>query len=440
MRRPLPSEILEFKPDFLAAKGQAEAVRSGGSLVRAFCVAPGETARCLVGGKKKGARESWLQEIIVASPDRRDPRCPHFGLCGGCALQHLDYPAQVRAKAQPLVNRLREVAGDDFTLLPPLAAPTPWFYRGKVELSFNKDKLGFNRRGCFNHVVDVRNCFIAPAINGAILDHVRAWRRRHNLAGYDPREGTGFLRYLVLRRSHATDQFLVTLVTTTPSDYAPLQELADECMELGASGFIHVIHNSPSAAVMVESSQILAGQDCITERLGALEFDLNWRSFFQSNPPAFAGMLEEIKGWIPRDSRLLDLYCGVGTIGLSLLNSLGGTLAGAESVPEAIEDAKRNATRAGLQANFTCQNAEDYPDLTCDTLVLDPPRGGCHPKLIRRLPEEGPQQIVYVSCNPSRFIEEYAGLQERYAITRVRMFDFFPQTPHIETVAELHRR
>lgn len=434
-RRPLPSETLHFTG--WTAKGEAEAVRAGGSLARAFLAAPGDTARCLVGGRKKGAREAWVQEVQEPGPGRVEPRCPHFGFCGGCVLQHLDPESQLRRKTEPVLQRLRDVAGD-FEVLPSRPAPSPWHYRGKVELTFHRDGwLGFNRRGRFDHLVPVRECFIGPGGNRDILRVTNDWARRHGLAGWDARTHVGLLRYLVLRRSHATGQWLAALITTDPPDGWPVQELADELAGLGATGVIHAVHNSPAGAVRVERSEILHGEDRILERLGPLEFELSWRSFFQSNPPAFAGMLREAREWVQPgpETRVLDLFCGVGTVGLSL----GGRLTGVESVPEAVADARINAGRAGIEADFHVGNSEDWPDLATDLLVLDPPRSGCHPKLVQRLPAEGPSRILYISCNPARLADELGVVQPSYRLRRVRLFDFFPQTAHVEALCLLER-
>lgn len=434
-RRPLPSEILDF--DSWTPKGQAQATRPGGGLARAFGAAPGDRARCLLGGRRKGAREAWIEEVLQPAPGRVEPRCPHFGLCGGCALQHLGPEAQLEGKTRPVLERLRQAAGD-FEVLPAVPAPCPWHYRGKIELSFLGRQLGFNRRGRFDRLVEVEECFIGPPENRAILHVARAWARRHDLPGWDPRANQGLLRYLVIRRSHASAQWLVTLVTTTPPAGFPLEELAEELAALGATGVVHAEHNSPAGAVRVETSRVLRGEDRLVERLGVLEFQLSWRSFFQSNPPAFARMLEEARCWIGEDPdrKVLDLFCGVGTVGLSL----GGRLVGVESVPEAIEDARRNAGFAGIPAQFAVGAAEDWPDLACDLLILDPPRSGCHPRLIRRLPQEGPERILYISCNPARLAEELEALQPTYRLARVRLFDFFPQTPHVEALCLLERR
>ncbi len=434
-RRPLPSETLSF--DSWTPRGQAQATRPGGGLARAFGAAPGDRARCLLGGRRKGAREAFLEEVLQPAAGRVEPRCPHFGSCGGCALQHLDPATQLEGKTRPVIERLRQVAGG-FEVLPAVAAPSPWHYRGKIELSFLGRQLGFNRRGRFDRLVDVEECFIGPPENREILRITRAWATRHSLPGWDPRANQGLLRYLVLRRSHATGQWLVTLVTTTPPEGFPSEELADELEGLGATGVLHVEHNSPAGAVCVESSRVLRGEDRLVERLGSLQFQLSWRSFFQSNPPAFARMLAEAREWIRPDPerRVLDLFCGVGTVGLSL----GGRLVGVESVPEAIEDARRNAARAGIPADFLVGAAEEFPDLSCDLLILDPPRSGCHPRLIRRLPEEGPERLLYISCNPARLAEELETLGEAYRLSRVRLFDFFPQTPHVEALCLLERR
>lgn len=433
-RRPLPSEVLTFTE--MDAKGRAIATRAGGSKAAAFCVAPGDTAECLIGGKKKGVRESWLLNVIKPAPGRTSPRCPHFGLCGGCALQHLDYAKQLELKAVPIRDRLLSLC-PTAQYLPPYAAPAPWHYRSKVEFSFLGDDIGFNRKGRFDKAVNVKDCFIGPPCGAIVLSCVRAWKNKFSLPGWNPRANTGFLRYLIIRQSTSNGQFLVAIVTTSPTgaQTQALQELATLLSELGAQGVVHVVHNSPAAAVKAESSEVLAGRDCIEERLGDLTFDLSWRSFFQSNPPAFYAMLQEINSWIADHDRILDLYCGVGTIGLSLK----GELTGVEAVPEAIEDARRNAIKAGREATFHCGNSEDWPNLDCDLLILDPPRSGCHPKLIKRLPAEGPERILYISCNPLLFAEEYNTISQYYTIERFRLFDFFPQTPHCEAVSLLVR-
>lgn len=424
----------------MGPRGDFEALRPQGGLARVFLAAPGERARCLIGGRRKGAREAWLQQVIEPSPHRVEPPCLHYGICGGCTLQHLSSAAQLVTKCAPWLEALaREHPGA--TLLEPRPAPTPWSYRSKVELTFSREgDLGFLRRGRFDRVVDVQECWIGPPGNRRILAEVRSWAREHGLSGWDPRRQAGLLRHLVLRHSLASGLGLATLVTTSPPEGWPIEALADRLAPLGLAGVIHAVHDSPAGAVRVDRSEVIWGEDRLLERLGPLEFELSWRSFFQSNPPAFAAMLEEARGWIDLSpgARVLDLFCGVGTVGLSLILE-GGRLVGVESVPEAVEDARRNAARFGLPGEFHAGPSERWPDLGCDLLVLDPPRSGCHPKLLARLLEGGPERILYISCNPRRLLEELGSLQGAYRLERLRFFDFFPQTAHLEALCLLVR-
>ncbi|MBQ7568677.1 hypothetical protein IJT17_07735, partial [bacterium] len=178
MSKSLPSEIIDFSQYDLASKGQLKALRTNGTWASAWSTAPGDKAQLLIGGKRKGARESWLQTIISPGPNRVAPLCPHFARCGGCAWQHLKYQAQLEIKTQPLAKALRGLAGEQLELLPPCPAPKPWHYRSKIELSFLNDELGFNRRGCFGRIVPVEECFIGPSANREIIAAVRSWMKR----------------------------------------------------------------------------------------------------------------------------------------------------------------------------------------------------------------------------------------------------------------------
>ncbi|MGM9992830.1 MAG: 23S rRNA (uracil(1939)-C(5))-methyltransferase RlmD [Candidatus Bruticola sp.] len=441
-KRPVPTEELLFKADHLNNRGQFLAERAQSAPARCYAAAPQDRALCMIGGKKRGARQAWLRQVLIPGPDRCEPVCPHFGFCGGCALQHINYQRQASLKAAPLEEALRNLE-NQVRIFPVQEAPTPWYYRSKIELSFINDQLGFNIRGLFQKVVDVDECFIGPPCNRDIIKIVRRWQKRHNFPGWDPKTNTGFLRYLVIRFSFHTGQFLTALITSSPTEYSldspsnPLQELANELMSLDkAAGVIHVINDAISPTASGQTEYLLAGQSEIKEKVNNLEFSLGWRSFFQSNPPAYAKMLLTARRWVGPQQKILDLYCGVGSIGLSL----EGNLIGVESVPQAIEHAKRNAKKIGRQAEFYCTNSEDWPSLDCSLLILDPPRSGCHPKMITRVVEEGPETLLYISCNCSRFIEEYNVLRQAYRLVQAQLYDFFPHTPHIETLMLLKKR
>ena len=441
-KRPLPTEVLTFTGEHLNNRGQFLAMRDCGTPARCYGTAPQDTALCMLAGKKRGARQCHLRTVLEPGPDRCEIICPHFGYCGGCTYQHIDYSAQVALKAAPVEYMLREQS-HTAEILPAVLAPTPWYYRCKVEFSFIGDQLGFNIRGLFQRLINIEECFIGPPCNREVLAVVRNWQKKHAFIGWNPKTNSGFLRYLVIRSSSCTGEFLVTLVTATPQSFRledpgnPFQELAQELMQIRyAAGVLQVTHNgiSPTTSA-AESEHLLAGRDSIKEQVNSLEFSLGWRSFFQVNPPAYAHMLRNIRAWVGKQEKILDLYCGVGTIGLSM----DGPVVGVESVPQAIEHAKRNAQRLHKQAEFYCANSEDWPSLESSLLILDPPRHGCHPKLIERVAQEGPSHLLYISCNYNKFFEEYQKLRQSYTIQKAQLYDFFPHTPHVETCVLLCR-
>lgn len=437
-RKKFKREVHRF--GYRQRKGQW--LSEGDKPVAVYGAAPGESAQVLVGKRRKGVHEGYLLDVQEASSGRIEPACPHFGLCGGCSAQHLDDRLQLEAKSTPLYQALRELAPET-ELLPPVPSQRRWYYRTKVEFSFLQQNregltLGFNRRGRFDQLIQLERCRIGPVSNRVLIARTRAWAEKHDLKGWRPREHTGDLRYLILRQSAATRQWLVALVTSPELERAPVEELAQQLRAEGCHGFVWVRQSSVSAAVVPDSEELIMGEPCIEERLGELRFSLNWRSFFQVNPPAYFQMLQQARQWV-RAGSWLDLYCGIGTIGLSLAGP-EQRLVGVESVPPAVEDARENARLNGFpKAEFHCLMSREWEDFDFEALVLDPPRSGCHPKVVERVAERGPEKLLYISCNPKRFLEEMQTLTRNYRLVRARAFDFFPNTYHLELLCQLER-
>lgn len=382
-------------------------------------------------------RNVWLQEVLQPHPRRREARCPHFGPCGGCTLQHLDEPTQLELKSQRIYRMLP--AGVE--LLPPLASPQPFHYRTKVEFSFARNDLGFHRRGCFDRAVAVDRCWIAPPAHYAVLRATRQWQAEHALSGWDARSQQGDLRYLLVRQANNSDlepaEWLALLVTRSGLSPALVEDWATR--QPLAGGLTWVEQSSTAGAIVPESELVLRGPERIQQRLGALSFKLGWRSFFQSNPPAYRLLLEQMKAWLGAPKSLLDLYCGIGSIGLYVANP-ECRLVGVENVAPAIEDARRCAQEMGRRAEFHVCAAEDWDQWDgFEAAIVDPPRSGCHPRLIQRLIESGPPEVFYVSCNPERFLAELSQLKSVYRLEKAVACDFFPQTAHVELLAWLRR-
>ncbi len=386
-------------------------------------------------------RNLWLQRVLEPHPQRREARCLHFGPCGGCTLQHLDETTQLALKSERIYRQLPESC----QTLPPLASPQPFHYRTKVEFSFARQDLGFHRRGCFDRVVAVDRCWIAPPAHHQALQVTRAWMQDHQLTGWDARTQQGDLRYMMLRQANNQDfsegQWLLLLVTRTGLDPELIRDWQRRMEPAGAHGLLWVEQSSTAGAIVPEHEHLLAGQERIEQRLGPLTFRLGWRSFFQSNPPAYRLLLEQLKTWLLplQPTGLLDLYCGIGSIGLYVVPS-ECRLVGVENVAPAIEDARRCAFEMGRVAEFYISACEDWTDWAdFSAAIVDPPRSGCHPRLLQRLIEDGPPEVFYISCNPERFVAELAQLKSAYRLEKAVTCDFFPQTGHIELLAWLRR-
>lgn len=392
---------------------------------------PGEEVMVQLGQR----RNCWLQQIQTTHPQRREPRCAHFGACGGCSLQHWDESAQLQWKSQRIYNQLPPAQR-----LPPVPSPQPFHYRTKVELSFLGQQLGFHRRGCFDRSVAVEHCWIAPPSHREAVRRTRAWQARHRLQGWSPRNFVGDLRYLMIRQANPGREWLAVLVTRAGLSPELVQEWAEGLQELQPSGLIWVEQESPAAAIVPLREHLMWGDNRIRQPLGPLHFELGWRSFFQSNPPAYRLLLEQIREWMEASPpvRLLDLYCGIGSIGLYVAPPQSHLL-GLETVAEAVEDARRCAQAMGRTARFEVGQAEDWQDWDVDVALVDPPRSGCHPRFLQVLKERGPKEIFYISCNPERFLKEWSELSQVYRLQSVRAFDFFPQTAHCELLCWLRR-
>lgn len=432
-----PAKLLPAKATDLSGKGLARIQieshpRQGLEL---WGPLPGEEVEVQLGSR----RNLWLQQVLVPHPHRREPECLHYGLCGGCSLQHLEYAAQLKIKSESLYRSLGRVA-PQAELLPPLPSPQIYHYRTKVEFSFHREWVGFHRRGCFDRVVDIDHCWIAPGIHREALQRTRQWARSEGWTGWDARRFVGDLRYLMIRQSNPQpNPWLAVLVTRPELPLDSLRQWQEALLPLKPRGLIWVEQESPGGAIVPLRQHLLWGENCLEQSLGDLTFRLTWRSFFQTNPPAYLKLLEQLRNWLGSPSSLLDLYCGIGSIGL-FASDPKCHLVGVESVPEAIEDARRCARELGRNhAEFHCLASEEWEDFSFEAAVIDPPRSGCHPKLIEKLARQGPKNLFYVSCNPQRFVQELSQLSSSYRLERAQACDFFPQTAHLELLAWLRR-
>ncbi len=437
-RGPRRGELLEVEVDSLAFGGRGVA-RADGFVVFVAGALPGDRVRVEVTKAKKRFAEARTVELLQAGADRIPDRCSHGGEpCPGAPWQGLPYERQLEIKGEQVGEALRRIGDlDGFELEQIVPATEQWRYRNKLEYSFGETDgetaLGFHARGRWDLIVDVDDCQLASEAGNAARNKVRDWARLESISAYDPRSREGILRNLVVREGRRSGQIQTRLVTSASRLPRPPVDLhtAIEGDSGGTEG--------PTGAL---------GEERLREELCGLRLEMSHGAFFQTNTEMaerLYGVAAEFAG-LGGSERVFDLFCGIGTIGLTMA-AQAGEVWGLEIVPEAIEDAERNAERNKIEnARFLTANARTGMRPLVeqagkpDVVVIDPPRAGLSQKIVRRVIECEAKKIVYVSCNPTTLAPNAAQLGEAgYRLTRVRPVDMFPQTPHIECVALLEK-
>jgi 23S rRNA (uracil1939-C5)-methyltransferase len=445
--RPQRGDELELTIDSLAFGG-AGVARTDGYVVFVSGAMPGDRVRAVIGKRKRAYAEARTLEILSPSPDRIAPVADH----PGAPWQVLPYERQLEVKQAQVDEALRRIGKlDGFALEPIVPAVSQWRYRNKLEYSFGADpttgelQCGFHAPGRWDEIVPITDCLLASEPANEARERIVAWCREQGLSVYDRRSGKGLLRNLVVREGRRTGAVQVRLVTSAGSLDRDSLVRAGE----GLDGLLWTRIDSVAETTQGGRTELLAGSDRFAETLGGMHFEISAEAFFQTNTE----MAEQLYALAVEYAapggfeRLYDLYCGIGTIGL-LMSPRVAELWGLELVPEAISDAIANARANEVDnAHFFAGDVRlamrelveraGRPDL----LVVDPPRAGLSQKVVRRIIEASPARIVYVSCNPTTLAPNAAQLVEAgYELVRVRPVDMFPQTPHIECVAELVRR
>ena len=446
-------EELELDIESLAYGGNGVA-RLDGFVVFVRSGLPGDRVRARVTKVKRGYAEAFATNVVRAGPHRVDAPCEHFPACGGCRFQNLAYETQLEQKHAQVRDALQRIAGIPE---PPLldivpCQPEVFHYRNKMEYSFTSTPegpaLGLHRAGRWDEVLDIRKCWLTTDVGNGIRDAVRDWAREEGLEPYSQKDNTGYLRHLVVREGRNTGQVLVQLVTAPGEKFEPgyFVEVVRRFPEVRS---VHWSVNDRPAEVTNLPSKLLWGEAWIEEEIGGLRFRVRPNAFLQTNT-AMAERLYVLAAdaaALTGSETVWDLYCGTGSIGLALAGSARRVI-GVEIVEEAIERARENALANGVaNVQFVCADAGKAPrDLIAeglpapDVIVLDPPRAGMTPKAARRVAELGAKRIIYVSCNPTTLAGNAPMLAEGgYELVRLRPFDLFPHTPHVECVARFER-
>jgi 23S rRNA (uracil1939-C5)-methyltransferase len=379
--------------------------------------------------------------VVRAAADRVPDRCVHGGEpCPGAPWQGLPYERQLAYKQEQVADALQRIGNlEGYELEEIVPAVEQWRYRNKLEYSFGEDgegepTLGFHARGRWDLIVDVEDCHLASEAGNEARNAVREWARAESIPAYDARERRGVLRNLAVREGRRTGQIQTRLVTTKARFPRPPVDL-------------HTIVEGDAGST--DGPTGVLEEERLREELCGLQLEMSHGAFFQTNTEMaerLYGVAAEFAG-LSGNERVFDLFCGIGTIGLTMARQ-AGEVWGLEIVPEAIADAERNARRNKVEnAHFMAANARTGVRPLVekagkpDVVVVDPPRAGLSQKIVRRVIECEAEKIVYVSCNPTTLAPNASQLGEAgYKLTRVRPVDMFPQTPHIECVALFERQ
>ena len=419
---------------------------------------PGQKIRFGINKFKHGRAEGRLLEVLERSPlETREPVCSLFPACGGCMYQTMSYEAQLEMKAEQMKEIIEGAlaSGHSFVFEGIKASPKEFGYRNKMEFSFGDEykdgplSLGLHKKGSTYDILTASDCKLVHEDMTKILTCVLEYFRKLGASHYRKMQHTGYLRHLLLRRGDTTGEILVNLVTTTQETY-DLQPLVEKLLALNLDGKIvgvlHILNDSLSDVVQSDETKILYGQDYFYEKLLGLEFKITPFSFFQPNSRGAEVLYSTVRDYIGdiHDMTVFDLFSGTGTIA-QVLAPVARQVIGVEIVEEAVEAAKENAARNGLDnCRFIAGDVfkvldeiEEKPDV----IVLDPPRDGIHPKALPKILDYGVDKIVYISCKVTSLARDLEMMQARgYEVVKGVAVDQFCETVHVETVVMLSHK
>jgi 23S rRNA (uracil1939-C5)-methyltransferase len=444
---------LELRVDSLAYGGRGVA-RLNGFVVFVNRALPGDVVRARITKVKRSHAEAVAVEVVEPGAPRVEAPCAHYPACGGCRFQDLAYEAQLDAKTQQVADGLRRIGGvSDVELEPAEAARSVFHYRNKLEYSFTslpggEVGLGFHRAGRWDEVLDVERCWLTTDLGNGIREAVKAWARAQGLPAYDQERQEGYLRHLVVREGRNTGQALVVLVTA-PGDLAGAEGLVEALQAVPEVCSVHWAVNDSPAEVTNLPTDLLWGEEAIEEEILGLRYRVRPNAFLQTNTEMCEVLYSVAREYaeLTGDETVYDLYCGIGTIGLTLARdalTVWGIEASEESIACAVENAELNGlANAAFFAGDVARDLDELRDRAGppDVVVVDPPRAGLAGKAVRRVGELQAPRLVYVSCNPTTLAGNAKQLAADfgYRLERVRPVDMFPHTPHVETVALLTR-
>lgn len=463
-RKKLDLILENVKIEAVAAEGKSLAHVDGTVVFVEFAV-PGDIVNVKVTKKKKNYMEGFILEIVKPSEDRLQPFCEHFGICGGCRWQPLPYDMQLKAKQQQVWDQLVRIGHLEIPEISPiLPSDKTKYYRNKLEFTFSNKRwiynnedpdsltdeerlgLGFHVGKFFDKVLDIKHCSLQPEPSNEIRLFIREYAVTHNLEFYNIRENTGFLRNIIVRNNQVGDVMLTVCFAYDDQDkiVPMLDAIAAEFPQI--KSLHYVINEKLNDSISDLDCILYKGEDAIWENMGKLKFKIGPKSFYQTNSEQAYKLYSVAKEFaaLTGNEVVYDLYTGTGTIA-QFISDQASKVIGIEYVKEAIEDARINAEANGI-TNCTFFDGDMKDILTADfikehgkpeVMIIDPPRAGMHPDVVKVIMEAAPERIVYVSCNPASQARDLAMMSPMYEITAVQPVDMFPHTMHVENVCAL---
>ena len=458
------NDIVRLEITALTSEGNGVG-RYEGMAVFVPYTAVGDVIECRIVKLKPNYAYGKIERLLFSSKDRIEPDCPSYFRCGGCVFRHISYDAELRAKEGFVRDSFRRIGGFELEPEPIIGCKDTYHYRNKVQLPVASDENGcfygfFSQRS--HRVIRIRNCLIQPEIFTDISDDIISYQNSHGLPAYDESTGRGLLRHIYLRKGEHSGEIMVVLVVSKSTDaYNELAHMLADKYKAIKTVCLNV--NSERTNVILGSKDIcLYGDGKISDCMCGMKLEISPHAFYQVNTPAAETVYSVAKDYahLSEDETLLDLYCGIGTVGLSMADKIK-KLVGVEVIEQAIVNARKNAELNGMasKAEFVCGDAGEISRAICkesgdsaskpsvhgindkiDVVVVDPPRKGCDKTTLDAILDMSPERVVYISCNHATAARDAKYLCEQgYSLVRYRPCDMFPRTAHVETVVLLSK-
>ena len=414
----------------------------------------GDVVRARAMKMKKNYGFARLMEILTSSEARVEPKCPVARQCGGCQLQAMSYEEQLKFKERKVKNHLLRIGKfkeDEIHMLPIMGMKEPWRYRNKAQFPFGLDKNGNIVAGFYagrtHDIIECEDCLLGVEENKDILGIIKGFMRVHGIRPYDETTHKGLVRHALIRKGFHSGEIMVCLVINGKDIPAKEQLVEELCQVKGMTSISYSINQEKTNVIMGKEIVNLYGPGYITDNIGNVTYQISPLSFYQVNPvqtEKLYGTALEYAG-LTGNETVWDLYCGIGTISLFLAQN-AKKVYGVEIVPQAIEDARRNAALNNItNAEFFTGKAEEVlPEqyeknkVYADVIVVDPPRKGCDQVCLDTILKMAPKRVVYVSCDSSTLARDLRYLADGgYEVEKVRCCDMFGQSCHVETVVLL---